>query len=186
MPSWRRDLDHKSKEYVKENEFFKRFNSLINNKRLISKAKEHNYEIIFRPHPKVYAYIDLFTQNNYVKIDYDKTKYQTLFNNGSIMITDYSSVSFDFAYLYKPVLYYQYASDYHFDLEDSYYDYETMGFGEVVRTEDELVDLIIEYMENNCRLKDKYNERVKEFFLFTDKNNRERVYNEIKNIPLKD
>ena len=83
-----------SKEYVKENEFFKRFNSLINNKRLISKAKEHNYEIIFRPHPKVYAYIDLFTQNNYVKIDYDKTKYQTLFNNGSIMITDYSSVSF--------------------------------------------------------------------------------------------
>lgn len=186
MPSWRRDLDHKSKEYVKENEFFKRFNSLINNKRLISKAKEHNYEIIFRPHPKVYAYIDLFTENNYVKIDYDKTKYQTLFNNGSIMITDYSSVSFDFAYLYKPVLYYQYASDYHFDLEDSYYDYETMGFGEVVRTEDELVDLIIEYMENNCRLKDKYNERIKEFFLFTDKNNRERVYNEIKNIPLKD
>ncbi len=186
MPSWRRDLDHKSKEYVKENEFFKRFNSLINNKRLISKAKEHDYEIIFRPHPKVYAYIDLFTQNDYVKIDYDKTKYQTLFNNGSIMITDYSSVSFDFAYLYKPVLYYQYASDYHFDLEDSYYDYETMGFGEVVRTEDALVDLIIEYMENDCKLKDKYDERIKEFFLFTDKNNRERVYNEIKNIPLKD
>ena len=80
MPSWRRYLDHKSKEFIKEHEFFKKFNSLINNERLIAKAKENNYEIIFRPHPKVYEFIDLFDENDYVKIDYDKVKYQTLFN----------------------------------------------------------------------------------------------------------
>ena len=186
MPSWRRDLDHKSKEYVKNNEFFKKFNSLINNERLIEKAREHNYEIIFRPHPKVYAYIDLFEKNDYVKIDYDKERYQTLFNNGSLMITDYSSVSFDFAYLYKPVLYYHYGSDYHFDLEDSYFDYDTMGFGEVVNTEEELVDVTIRYIENNCELGEEYSKRVSDFFIFTDKNNCKRVHDKIKEIPLKD
>ena len=186
MPSWRRDLDHKSNEYVKNNEFFKKFNSLINNERLIEKARENNYEIIFRPHPKVYAYIDLFDRNDYVKIDYDKERYQTLFNNGSLMITDYSSVSFDFAYLYKPVLYYQYGDDYHFDIEDSYFDYETMGFGEVVKTEEELVDLTIKYLEKNCELDDEYAKRISDFFIFTDKNNCKRVHDKIKEIPLKD
>lgn len=186
MPSWRRYLDHKSRELIKEHEFFRKFNSLINNERLIAKAKENNYEIIFRPHPKVYDFIDLFDENDYVKIDYEKVKYQTLFNNGSLLITDYSSVAFDFAYLYKPVLYYHYRSDYHFDLEESYFDYENMGFGEVTKTEDELVDLIIEYIENDCNIKEKYRQRIEKFFLFTDKNNCKRVHEKINEIPLKD
>ena len=186
MPSWRRFLEHKSKEYVKESEFFNRFNSLINNERLIEAARKHNYRIIFRPHPKVYPFIDLFKQNDYVEIDYERVKYQTLFNNGSILITDYSSVAFDFAYLHKPVIYYQYGNDYHFDLSDSYYDYETMGFGEIKRSEEELVDLIIEYMENDCIIKEKYSKRIDNFFLFTDKNNCKRVEEAIQKMPLKD
>ena len=186
MPSWRRDLDFKSKEYIKENEFFKRFNSLINNEKLIDNAKENNYEIIFRPHPKVYEFIDLFDENDYVKIDYDKVKYQTLFNNGSLMITDYSSVAFDFAYLHKPVIYYQYGDDYHFNIDESYFNYETMGFGEIVKTEEELVDLIIGYMENDCKIKDEYYNRINDFFIFHDTNNCKRVYDRINEIDLKD
>ena len=186
MPSWRRFLEHKSHEFVRESEFFNRFNSLINNKRLIEAAKKYNYRIIFRPHPKVYPFIDLFKQNDYVEIDYERVKYQTLFNNGSVLITDYSSVAFDFAYLHKPVLYYQYGNDYHFDLSDSYYDYEKMGFGEIRKTETEIVDLIIEYMKNDCRIKEKYANRIDNFFLFTDKNNCKRVDEAIRKMPLKD
>ena len=186
MPSWRRYLDHKSREYVRENEFFKRFNSLLNNEKLISSAREHDYEIIFKPHPKVYEYIDLFDENEYVKIDFDKIKYQELFNSSSLMITDYSSVAFDFAYLYKPVIYYHYRDDYHFDLEESYFDYETMGFGEIARTEEEMVDLIVDYIENDCKIKEKYHHRIDEFFLFNDKNNCKRVHEKIKELPLKD
>ena len=186
MPSWRRHLTGKSDEYIQETEYFQRFNSLINNKKLIQKAKEHSYEIIFRPHPNVYNFIELYDQNDYVKIDYEKTKFQVLFNNGSLMVTDFSSVAFDFAYLNKPVIYYQYAQDYHFNIEDSFYDYETMGFGEICKKEDELIDLIIEYMENNCEIKDMYRKRIDDFFIFKDKNNCKRVHEAIENILLKD
>lgn len=186
MPSWRRDLTGKSKEYVKESEYFKHFNSLINNEKLIQKARENNYEIIFRPHPNVYYYIDLFDENDYVKIDYDKTKYQTLFNGGSLLLTDYSSVAFDFAYLHKPVLYYHYGNDYHFDAENSFFDYEKMGFGEISKSEDELVDLIIEYIENDCRIKEEYSKRIDGFYEFTDSNNCRRAYDKIKSIEPKD
>ena len=186
MPSWRRNLTRKSSDYIAKSEFFNKFNSLINNERLIDACRKHNYEIIFHPHPKVYDFIDLFDKNSYVNIDYERTPYQTLFNNGSLLITDYSSVAFDFAYLYKPILYYQYGSDYHFDLDDSYFNYESMGFGEVARSEEDLVDQIIEYIENSCKIKEKYSKRIDEFFLYTDKNNCKRVYDKIKELPLKD
>ena len=91
-----------------------------------------------------------------------------------LLITDYSGTFFDFAYLKKPVIYYQGDEDYHYD--EGYWDYEKMGFGEVITNEDELVDTLIDYMSNNCEMKDKYKERVDNFFKFHDKNNRKRGY----------
>jgi CDP-glycerol glycerophosphotransferase (TagB/SpsB family)/glycosyltransferase involved in cell wall biosynthesis len=185
MPSWRRYLRFKSNEVILDSEFFKRINSLINNERLIEAANVYGYEIIFKPHPNVYDYIDLFDTNKYVKIDYDHGKYKEFFNHGSLLVTDYSSVAFDFAYLKKPVIYYHYSTDYHFNINESYFDYETMGFGEVCRNEDDLVDQIIEYMQNECRLKKRYEMRINAYFLFGDKNNCMRVYDAIKRLPRK-
>ena len=44
---------------------------------------------------------------------------------------------------------------------------------------DQLVDLLCEYMENGCKMKPKYVERVEDFYQFDDHNNCERIYNEI-------
>ena len=111
----------------------------------------------------------------------DKTSsYQDLFNNSSLLITDYSSVSFDFAYNKKPVIYYQYADDYHF--QETFFDYETMGFGEVISEEDELIDIINQYLVNNCEMGSEYKKRVDKFFKFKDKNNCKRIYNAIKEL----
>ncbi|WP_407392043.1 CDP-glycerol:glycerophosphate glycerophosphotransferase [Methanobrevibacter sp.] len=186
MPSWRRPLTNKTKEFISKTEYFNRFNSLINNEKMIEFCKQHGYEIIFKPHPNVYQYIDLYDTNDYVKIDFDEIDYQTIFNNAALLITDYSSVAFDFSYLHKPILYYQYMDDYHFDVANGYFKYETMGFGEVCREENEIVDLICEYVANDCKIKDKYSKRVDDFFFYTDKNNCKRVYEAIKNINLKD
>ena len=107
----------------------------------------------------------------------DKKTYRELFNESELLITDYSSVAFDFSYLKKPVIYYQYSDDYNFDLSESYFDYKTMGFGEVIKKEDDLIKLIKGYLDNDCKMKEVYKKRVDEFYKYNDQNNSKRVYN---------
>ena len=102
---------------------------------------------MFSPHPNLYRYIDLFDINEDVEIDYVKT-YQEIFNESALLITDFSTVAFDFSYLKKPIIYYQYAKEHHFDLDSGYFKYDSMGFGEVIKEEDNLVNKIKEYLDN--------------------------------------
>lgn len=178
MPSWRHNLEFTFKESIKESNYFKTFNSLLNNEDLIEFLNSKDYEIIFKPHPNVYRFIDLFDKNEYVKFDYNSS-YNTIFNNSSLMITDYSSVAFDFAYMKKPLIYYHYANDYHFDLNNSYFDYENMGFGEIISKEEELIELIKEYVNSDCMIKDTYEKRVDNFFKYVDNKNSKRIYQAI-------
>ena len=177
MPTWRNYLTNK--EELLSSEYFKRFNSLINNEMLIEYAKNHEYEIIFKPHPELTPYLDLFNKNDYVKIDLDK-KYQEIFNESALMITDYSSIFFDFSYLKKPLIYYQYANDYHYDSQNGYFQYKTMGFGPVIDNEDDLVEKIISYIDNGCKMEDIYLNRVENFFRYNDHNNSKRCYDWIR------
>lgn len=176
MPSWRRNLIHLDNDQIVKSQYFLRFNSLINNERLIELAKSKGYKIIFKPHPNTFKFIELFEENDYVEID-NKSKYQDLFNNSSLMITDYSSLAFDFAYIKKPLLYYQYGNDYHFG--EQFFNYEEMGFGEVIKDEDKLIDEIEEYLNIGCEMKDIYRERANKFYRYNDKNNCKRVYDAI-------
>jgi len=93
-----------------------------------------------------------------------------------LLITDYSSTAFDFSYLKKPVIYYWF-TDYF--LGGSYFNYETMGFGNVVSNQDNLVKAAIAYMKNDCVMEDVYIRRVDSFFEFFDTDNTRRLYEEI-------
>lgn len=178
-PSWRTELHNMTIKYIMDSDYFKTINSLINNEELISIAKKYNYNIIFKPHPMVYGYVDLFDTNEYVTID-EKTTYQELFKDSDLLITDYSSVAFDFSYMKKPMIYYQHDNDYNF--KEGYFKYKTMGFGEVIEKESDLIALIEEYLKNNCKMKTEYSSRVDTFYKYNDKNNCKRVYEAILNM----
>ena len=176
MPSWRESLHNKNKNEILNSQYFKKINSLVNNVDLIDIAEKYNYDIIFKPHPLVYKFIDLFDKNDNVKIDYN-SRYQKLFNESALMITDYSSVAFDFAYIRKPVIYYQYGDDYNF--KEGYFDYESMGFGPVFKTEKELIKSVKNYLDNDCKMEEEYANRIDSFYKYKDKNNCKRVYDVI-------
>lgn len=175
MPTWRNYI--RTSTQLINSEYFKRFNGLLNNERLIEHAKKTGYEIILKPHPSMFKFINVFDVNDYVKVD-NKTKHHVLLCDSALMITDYSSVANDFVYLKKPVIYYQYGGgkDHHFDISTTFVSDESMDFGAIIEDENELIDKIIEYMDNNCEMEEIYKQRVENFFKYTDRNNSKRVY----------
>ena len=111
------------------------------------------------------------------------TRYKELYADSKFVITDYSSAVFDFAFLRKPVIYYQLDKDEFFSgahvYDKGYFDYERDGFGEVEYTAEALVDRIVEYMQNGCQLKDTYRDRIERTFPNNDRNSCCRVYGEL-------
>ena len=113
-----------------------------------------------------------------VKMDQQKEFIYPLKKKSSILITNYSSVLFDFAYMKKPALYYQF-NKYHFK-ED--FDYETEGFGKVIKDQETLFKELEQILKNNCQMDPKYVKRVENFFEYIDENNCQRIYEEIKKL----
>lgn len=192
MPTWRKYLmshmDLKTgiwqeKAGFTESKYFTFYNSLINDERLLDVAKKHGYTIAFMPHPNIITKIDLFTKNKDVKFYTVDDEYKDVYAASNLVLTDYSSAVFDFAYLRKPLIYAQ------FDKNDfyggshvgktGYFEFERDGFGEVCYDYETTVNTLIEYMENGCVLKDKYRERIDNFFAFNDKNNCQRILDKI-------
>ena len=98
------------------------------------------------------------------------------------MVTDYSSVLFDFAYLKKPVVYTHFDKEEFFAgqiYDEGYFSYENDGFGPVCYDMDSTVDAIIEDLERDCRNEEKYLERLDRFFAYDDNNSCERAYKAI-------
>ncbi len=195
MPTWRQYLTTRQfdpelgtkvwavNDDFTESAYFKFYDRLINEVRLLRVAEEQGYRICFMPHVTFLREANCFHRDDRVEIcEYEKS-YREVYAESNLIVTDYSSAVFDFAYLYKPILYCQ------FDREDfyaghtyhkGYFDHKRDGFGEVTETEDELVDRMIEYIENGCQLKPMYRERIDKFFAYHDQNNCERVYQKIK------
>ena len=177
MPTWRSFI--KDKQSLMASDFYKKMNNIFTNEKLLNVMDEKGYKLIFRPHPELIPFLKYFDINNDAVVVSKDESYQELFNKSSLLITDYSSVAFDFAYLKKPVLYYQYADEYNYD--DGYFDFNEMGFGDVISKEETLIDEIVNLIDDDCKMDEKYINRVESFFKYTDKNNCKRVYDWIYN-----
>ena len=101
-----------------------------------------------------------------------------------MLITDYSSVAFDTAYMGRPVCYY------HFDYDayratqhpEGYFSYTDDGFGPVAGTQAELVSAVCAIIENNFENPSPYKERAEQFFDLKDCENCKRNFQAIENL----
>ena len=189
MPTWRFSIKGSRESIIYEKnhsdififtEYFKFYNNLINDIRLLSIMKHYNYTGVFCLHPYFESQWTDFKQNE-VFIILEKCDYQKLLLKASLLITDYSSIFFDFGYIKKPVIYT------HFDYEEyrnthykkGYFDYNLDGFGPICKDINCTINEIIFQMKNNCTLKKKYLKRINNFFNFFDQNNSERIFTQM-------
>ena len=179
MPTWR-GAGYPQGERFYETAFYRHFQSMLENPRLLSLLEKQDLRLVFYPHIELQKELDKFRSPSDRIIlaswrDYDV---QTLLMRCSLLITDYSSVFFDVGYMKKPVIYYQ------FDVEEfrkvhyqkGYFSYEKHGFGPVVKTEEALVDAVYECAGNGFRIQQEYLNRLEAFYPVRDELNCERTY----------
>ena len=180
MPTWRKWL--KYLDNLNDTEFYKKYMEILNDDEIAKKLEEKGYKIIFYPHIVLQKFLNNFnvSSSNVILAPFKDYDVQDLLKRSSLLVTDYSSVAFDYAYMMKKVIYYQ------FDLEkyrneqyaDGYYDYLTDGFGPVIYDFNLLKEQIINFLDNSEFL-DEYDYRIEKFFDKHDKKNSERIYNAI-------
>lgn len=192
MPTWRSDLFSgydsakgvwNIKPAFENSELVTFYSKLLSDSLLLDTAENHGYVVQFVPHPILVPYLDFFNFSDRVKVVAHDVVFRDMFATSSLFVTDYSSASFDFAYLYKPVLYCQFDKEQVYGgshYNKGYFDYEENGFGEVEYTYEDTVRRIVEYIEQDCKLKDQYKTRIDQFYTYKDRNNCERIYESIK------
>lgn len=166
----------------KETDYFKIYQSLISNEQLLEAAKKYNYSILYLLHPTISSQLEDYKGNEVVSVVAPVgASYEEILTQSSLMLTDYSGVQFDFAYMRKPIVYY------HPDKLPPHYGeggfhYDKMGFGEIIKEEDELVKVLIRYMETGCQMTDFYRKRADDFFAYSDDKSCERIYEDVRKL----
>ena len=196
IPTWRNNLTgeilkngfHEAKEGFEDSIYYKNYANLITDKRLNELLKNNNYKINFILHPGMATYkdsFDKFANDNVSIISPKNVNYTEVFAKSKLLITDYSSVFFDFAYLKKPEIYFQFDKNefYTTHYKKGYFDFEIDAFGDVMEEYTKVVDKIEYYFNNKFKVEPKYITRIKNTFKYIDKNNSKRIVNYVeKNI----
>ena len=191
MPTWRswlgRDRNNLNEkiDFV-QTEYFKKWNNFLNNEEFVNYIEKNEYIVHFYPHYNMRNFIKYFNikSKNIIISDNTNSDIQELLKESKLLITDYSSVFMDFAYMDKPVIFYQF--DYNEyrknQLQEGYFNYERDGFGPVVKKQDELFNMLKEICERG--LEKKYKLRNDGFFELKDQKNCERIYKILNKKPL--
>ncbi len=148
-PTWRDDQYDAAIGYTQQNE--RVFESLY-------EALHEDYVLLFRSHPFIGTTLDVTQYAGFVKDVTHWSDIAQLFLVADMLITDYSSVFFDYANTKRPILFYMYDLEHYRDELRGFYLSLDMLPGPVIRDETTLIAQIIRYGEDF-----QPDERYKEF-----------------------
>lgn len=191
MPTWREWLcAGDAPEALCTSDYFLRISALLQSPRLHSLLERFDCRLVFYPHYAMQGRLDAFrpfADARIVIADCAHYEVQTLLLRSAVLITDYSSVFFDFAYLQKPEIFYQFDAGRfhreHYPAGD--FDFTRDAFGPVATTEAETLDALERVLESGCVMPEKYRARVSGRFAYHDNQNCARNYKAIRNLVSK-
>lgn len=193
VPTWRQWLYKVSSnpyegsaDQPETNEYFDSWTSFLNAAELEQMLEQYGYRLVFFPHRNMTQMFEqVKLKNSRVEcLTWKEADVQVLMKQAACLITDYSSVAMDFAYMKKPVIYYQFDEKRFWNehTQKGYFSYRENGFGAVKTSEVALLNELEYIIKGHCQMEQCYEEKVDNFFELRDNNNSERIYEKIKEI----
>ncbi len=186
-PSWRNYLIGSLKNGEREpndskfrkSDYYRRLKDFLDSEELHDLLHDSNYTLDLKLHPNFDCYKKHFCFENQLVNIVDSAD----ISDYSIGITDYSSFSFDFLYLNRPVIYF--VPDYElFKGGINHYNKLALplddAFGELAIEPSEAIDCLRRVVENGAKPLERYKERINELFIHKDSSACDRIYSAIK------
>lgn len=181
IPTWR-DWLTTADRFLKS-EYFERYSALINSPKLLE-LKNEGVDILFCLHPNMQQFTNYFNIPEGIEVIRQGDRLvQDLLKESALLVTDYSSVAFDFSFLHKPVIYFQFDRERFLGKHPSHLDLDQALPG-VIR--DDYNDVITEIrlsMKQGFKMSEHYKELANNFVKYRDLDSSERIYQAILNIP---
>ena len=187
MPSWRNWLGRESHENktldFRETQYCRCWQEFLQDDRLQTLLEQYDKRLVFYPHRNMQKFITCFSSvsDRIIIADWRKYDVQDLLKRAALLITDYSSVFFDFAYMCKPVLFYQF-DEVEFRKKQyahGYFNYRNTVLGKWTDNLDELLVQLENALQTGCPMIPE--EIIRTFFPLWDTDNSQRIYEAIKN-----
>ena len=182
MPTWRMNYKNLNNEEFIKTDYFENYSKLLTNKELLDALREYGYKILFYNHYEFQKFNSLFYEyeNEFIQIGkIGEITVQDLLKMSSVLVTDYSSVYYDFIYMKKPVLFFLFNQEEFYDQQYGSDLDNPLEYGDVVRDSGQLVKKIILCMESECKMDDVYLRNTRQLFQLYDNNNCKRIYESI-------
>lgn len=178
MPTWRKWLNALSSEQFMQSDYYHAYSKLLSDPMVHDWLRERGLRIVFYPHYEMQKFIESFAllQCDVIEIAHFRdTDVQELLKRSSLLITDYSSVYFDFAFLGKPIIYYQFDQQRFISehYKKGYFDEST--FGEKAQNYEALRDKLFLSYDGNGFM-NAYQQRQAQFFGGLEKGCCDKIY----------
>lgn len=179
MPTWREWYYGLSNDDFKETDFFKTLKEINENKRLNHYLNQNEIRFVIRLHPFFEKYsgcLKIFKKNKNFLISNENVG--KLLISTDLLITDYSSVCWDFLYIGKPVIFFQYDLNKYLEKRGSYLKIPEELFGLKIFSLDKIIDSI-RLSQKSKNINYSYRSR---FFNYFDNKNCDRIFTKTLNI----
>lgn len=185
-PTWRPDLrPARNRESIRADEspYLKNWLDFLNSPELIRLARQKGLKIVFMPHPNAGEVFKAAPIAAEVSCIYGPgLGYQPRLKKAAILITDYSSLIFDAAFMQKTCLYYQFDREEFFSgspvWAGGHFDYNQNGFGPVCGDPQSML-LELKNLAASPQPPARYLERMRAAFPVRDGRNCQRVHQAI-------
>lgn len=183
IPTWRDWLQNE--EVFLESDYLEQWKNLLNSAELEALVKAHGLEVVFCLHPNMMQFRDHFAGAPTRLIVQGEVDVQELIKTAAIMITDYSSVNFDFSFLHKPVHYYQFDRARFLGRNGSHLNLDDELPGRIAFDSGTLLSDLAKTLQRGKTMEDVYRARADLFMTHRDRENSRRITEEIEQAELR-
>lgn len=156
------------------------FRSQVINLKIKELCKQDGVRVILRLHPQVKNRIRIEEYGSRVIDGNVYADIVDLYHIADILVTDYSSVCFEFSLLKKPILYYMYDLEGYQTERGFYYNYLEHLNGPIIKNEEELILAVLEIDKINEMYEEQYRAYQERYNKYNDGHVCERFYQLLK------